>query len=585
MAAMAQTAPAHTNADMLLPRWVIDINLLGGMVNQSYETANTATNYPEAVNANTGALTYKNGYSYGGDLQLGFFFDRRRHWGIGSGVMIMQQQGTAELRDFKIEYRAADNAGNIFRQVLRANEITEDIVSTNISIPVVLKYKNRFSKRWGFTADGGALINLQMSNAYTTHSSFDQEAIYKFVQTSDGGTRSVYDNAAVPSSDNWFITKAAYLRNNPGGNWQEYASVKRAAGINVGDGISNGSTKGNKAYTAGSVGFMIQPSMSYYISDVTALSFGGYYMLQPFKNDAQSGYRVTDGNGSYNSGLNNVTASTNHSYGINAGVRFFLGRKDSDHDGIADKKDYCPDVFGLAIFHGCPDTDHDSIPDNEDSCATVWGLAMFHGCPDTDSDGITDKKDECPFEAGQQYLNGCPDRDGDGIADKNDKCPDVAGLARYHGCPDTDGDGVPDNEDSCTSAAGPASNHGCPLDTDNAESNADISTPILFEVNESTILQSSIPAIEEAVTELNENKKATITIDGHADSSGPEQENIELSLDRANSVKVLLTRQGISSGRVKTQGHGSRIPAATNSTYEGKEKNRRATMKITPSRK
>ncbi|MCX6292387.1 MAG: DUF5723 family protein [Bacteroidetes bacterium] len=142
-----------------------------------------------------------------------------------------------------------------------------------------------------------------------------------------------------------------------------------------------------------------------------------------------------------------------------------MGCPDRDHDGIADKDDECPDVAGLAQFHGCPDSDNDGIPDKDDECPTVAGLPQFHGCPDTDGDGIPDNKDDCPAIAGLPQFNGCPDTDGDGIADPQDSCPTVAGLMQFHGCPDTDKDGIPDREDSCPTLAGLMQFHGCP-DTD-----------------------------------------------------------------------------------------------------------------------
>jgi outer membrane protein OmpA-like peptidoglycan-associated protein len=587
--AIAQHTNTRSHAESQSPRWAIDANLLGGFVNQSFEMANTMGNYPNAVNSNTGQFKYKDGYSYGADVQLGYFFGKSRHFGLGAGVLVMQQHGVATLSDFKVEYRATDGAGNIYRQSVKGNGIKEDITSTNVNIPIMLKYKNRFAYHWGFSVDAGALVNLQMKNAYKTEASFDQEAVYKFVRNSDGGTASVYDNASTPSSNDWLITKAEFQQNNPNGNWREYASTKRAMGINVGDGMSSGSRTGSKSYTAGSIGLMVQPSFNYYLSDNTALNLGAYYMLQPFKSEAQSGYKVTDGNGSYSSGLNNVTTSTNSSYGLNVGARFFIGRMDRDHDGVADRKDNCPDVFGLTKFHGCPDTDKDGVPDSEDSCATVFGLAKFHGCPDTDGDGIIDKYDECPAVAGTIALHGCPDRDGDGIADKKDKCPDVFGLAQFNGCPDTDGDGIADNEDKCPLVAGPASNGGCPIEDvktqPKSDARIDIQTPMLFEVNRAVLQPASLPVIEEAVDQLNENRKATITIDGHADASGPEPVNVALSNQRAKAVKEQLVQRGISPARLKTKGHGSSMPAAGNDTYQGKQQNRRAGMKITPSQK
>jgi outer membrane protein OmpA-like peptidoglycan-associated protein len=587
--AIAQKINTSSHAASVSPGWALDLNMLGGMTSQSFTTANTMGNYPGAVSSNTGDLIRSEGYSYGANAQLGYFFGKGRNFGIGAGIMYMEQRADVILNHFRLDYKATDAAGNTFRQMLTGNDIREHVISTNVNVPIMLKYKARFSKHWGFSADGGALLNLQMKNAYTTHATFDQGAAYKFVQNADGGTTAVYDNAITPSAGDWLITKAEFLQNNPNGNWNEYARIKRSMGINVGDELITSGRSGEKAYKSGSVGFMIQPSINLYLSDYVTLNLGGYYMMQPFKNEPQGGYKLTDGNGSYSSVLNNVTSSVNQSYGVNFGARFFMGIRDRDHDGVADRKDMCPDVKGLAEFQGCPDTDKDGIQDSKDSCVDVFGLAQFNGCPDTDGDGIPDKLDECPLVAGPMELKGCPDKDKDGIADKYDQCPDVFGTALYHGCPDTDGDGVPDNEDNCPMVAGTPENHGCPVKpvienhADGADG-ADMTTPILFEVNMAKVRQSSIPVIEDAVQELNDNKNATITIDGHADASGPDAQNKILSLQRAKSVKAELTDRGINPSRVKTVGHGSNDPAATNDTYEGKEQNRRAKMKLNTNR-
>lgn len=51
---------------------------------------------------------------------------------------------------------------------------------------------------------------------------------------------------------------------------------------------------------------------------------------------------------------------------------------------------------------------------------------------DSGGDGVLDKDDACPTVYGT--VNGCPDRDNDGVADIDDHCPDVAGSKALHGC-------------------------------------------------------------------------------------------------------------------------------------------------------
>jgi len=96
--------------------------------------------------------------------------------------------------------------------------------------------------------------------------------------------------------------------------------------------------------------------------------------------------------------------------------------------------------------------------DTEDHFQHSLGLAFRFGGKDTDGDGISDKKDACIDVPGLKEFNGCPDTDGDGIKDSDDACPDVAGLATLNGCPDTDGDGIADSKDACPTVKGTKAN-------------------------------------------------------------------------------------------------------------------------------
>src|SRR5579872_1152213 len=125
--AFAQEPNSHDQPDYLVSRWVIDVNLLGGLSSQTFTTANSAVNYPNGLNMNTGQLKYNNGSSFGGDAQVGFFFGQMRHFGIGTGFMFMEQQGSATLNNYQVEYQATDGNGNIYRQVVTGNNLKETI--------------------------------------------------------------------------------------------------------------------------------------------------------------------------------------------------------------------------------------------------------------------------------------------------------------------------------------------------------------------------------------------------------------------------------------------------------------------------
>ncbi len=62
---------------------------------------------------------------------------------------------------------------------------------------------------------------------------------------------------------------------------------------------------------------------------------------------------------------------------------------------------------------------------------------------------------------------------------------------------------------------------------------------------------------------------------GYTDNIGEKEVNIELSLDRAKSVKTFLVQFGIKGERISVDGYGEEKPIATNDTVEGRSLNRR----------
>ena len=266
-----------------------------------------------------------------------------------------------------------------------------------------------------------------------------------------------------------------------------------------------------------------------------------------------------------------------------AGIVIKFGAKDTDKDGIPDKDDACPDVAGPKEFNGCPDTDGDGIPDKDDACPDVAGLKEFNGCPDTDGDGIADKDDACPEVAGLKEFNGCPDTDGDGVPDKDDKCPDVAGPAENGGCPwpDTDGDGVLDKDDQCVNEAGPASNNGCPEPSDDDQKRLNqYAKTILFDNGKASIKFESAEILNQIINVLKKFPKSRFRIEGHTDSTGKRQKNIELSQNRADAVKIYLIQGGIASDRLESVGYGPDKPIASNKNKKGRALNRRVEMNL-----
>ena len=268
------------------------------------------------------------------------------------------------------------------------------------------------------------------------------------------------------------------------------------------------------------------------------------------------------------------------------GVTIKFGGNDSDGDGVYDKYDICPDVAGLAEFNGCPDSDGDGVQDSEDTCPNQAGLAEFNGCPDTDGDGVSDNNDTCPNEAGTKALSGCPDADADGVANAQDTCPNEAGPVANNGCPwkDSDSDGVLDKDDNCPNEAGTVANNGCPevvLPTEEEQAQLlSYSRTINFGLGESNFRKSTLPTLRAINAILTAYPKANFVVEGHTDSIGSEAFNQKLSEDRATKVVKFLTKNGVSSARLKSAGFGETSPIKSNSTGSGRAANRRVEVKL-----
>jgi outer membrane protein OmpA-like peptidoglycan-associated protein len=275
----------------------------------------------------------------------------------------------------------------------------------------------------------------------------------------------------------------------------------------------------------------------------------------------------------------------NTHYQTSLGLVVKFGGKDTDGDGVYDKKDACPEVAGLIEFNGCPDADGDGIKDSDDACPNVAGLAAMNGCPDADGDGVADKDDMCPNAKGTKANKGCPDSDGDGLVDKDDKCATIAGPSANGGCPwpDTDGDGVLDKDDNCKTEVGPASNNGCPepVITEAAKMGVDtFAKAILFNTGRASFKSGVSKQIDGMLAIMNEFPKAEFDIKGYTDSTGSASNNLKLSEKRANAVRNYLISKGIAASRLIAKGYGEDAPIDSNKTRAGRSNNRRVEVKV-----
>jgi OOP family OmpA-OmpF porin len=295
-----------------------------------------------------------------------------------------------------------------------------------------------------------------------------------------------------------------------------------------------------------------------------------------------------------------------------------------DDKDVADDYDVPSGLFefGLTItgyFTSCEDDDKDGVCNEDDLCPeTPLGCIIDKetGCElDGDGDGVCDGLDQCPDTPKDCKVDaaGCHmDSDGDGVCDGIDRCektPKDCPIDAY-GCPlDTDEDGVWDCRDNCeaTRKGCRVDASGCPIDSDKDKVCDGIDqcpgTPeglqvdevgcpraykiekelvlvgVTFASNQANLTGGSQQELDKVVESLKALPHVKLEIQGHTDSQGAREHNMDLSQRRAETVMNYFIGQGVSPDRLTAKGYGPDKPIATNDTAAGRSQNRRVELK------
>jgi outer membrane protein OmpA-like peptidoglycan-associated protein len=108
---------------------------------------------------------------------------------------------------------------------------------------------------------------------------------------------------------------------------------------------------------------------------------------------------------------------------------------------------------------------------------------------------------------------------------------------------------------------------------------------ILFDVGKATLMPASQISVAKLAGILMVFPHMNLSIEGYTDSTGSNELNMKLSMERARTVYEFLMAQGISSDRMKYQGFGPENPVAPNDTEANRAKNRRVEVVLTQAKR
>jgi outer membrane protein OmpA-like peptidoglycan-associated protein len=101
--------------------------------------------------------------------------------------------------------------------------------------------------------------------------------------------------------------------------------------------------------------------------------------------------------------------------------------------------------------------------------------------------------------------------------------------------------------------------------------------PVYFEFNSADLRPEARELLVKVGKALNTSdlEGYSFSVEGHTDSLGGEHYNEDLSRERADAVKSFLEQEGVPDERLVSVGRGEGAPVDSNSTAQGRKRNRR----------
>ena len=103
---------------------------------------------------------------------------------------------------------------------------------------------------------------------------------------------------------------------------------------------------------------------------------------------------------------------------------------------------------------------------------------------------------------------------------------------------------------------------------------------ILFDVGKSSLKAGAQASIQRIAVVLRQYPQHQILVEGHTDATGSDEFNLQLSRDRASSVRTALVEGGVEAAKITGEGFGESRPVASNDNAAGRQQNRRVEIVI-----
>lgn len=103
-----------------------------------------------------------------------------------------------------------------------------------------------------------------------------------------------------------------------------------------------------------------------------------------------------------------------------------------------------------------------------------------------------------------------------------------------------------------------------------------------FELDQAPVHERFAPQLARIAATLNRFSQSLVEVTGHTDSFGLRELNRSFSAERAAAVCAALVGAGVAADRCVSRGEGENGPIADNATADGRRRNRRVEIRVTP---